>query len=168
MNSTGKGMPMMDEKTKRFAANSMFPSLIFGALGLILAQAGVAQLGGSWPTYVILGIPGLTLSGLALYRARLHWSAGTAGMPGGAGGVDRRSASATLAGTCCCSGLVSSLQVQPARSCCSVSLRRCHTWCRGQEFRSAATDSSLHPVSRLLVRSYAWCSMANPLPRFTI
>jgi hypothetical protein len=86
MNSTGKGMPMMDEKTKRFAANSMFPSLIFGALGLILAQAGVAQLGGSWPTYVILGIPGLTLSGLALYRARLHWSAGMAGMPGGAGG----------------------------------------------------------------------------------
>lgn len=81
-----RGMSMMDEKTKRFAANTIFPSLIFGALGLILAQVGVAQMGGSWPSHVILGIPGVALSGLALYRARLHWSAGAAGMPGQARG----------------------------------------------------------------------------------
>jgi hypothetical protein len=78
-------MSTMNEKTKRFAANSIFVSLIFGVLGLILAQAGVARMSGSWPTHVILGIPGLTLTGLALYRARLHWSAGITGMPAQAG-----------------------------------------------------------------------------------
>jgi hypothetical protein len=64
-----------DESTKRFAANSLFPSFLYAALGLVLGQAGAAQVHGSWGLHVFLGLPGLALSGLALFRARLHWPA---------------------------------------------------------------------------------------------
>jgi hypothetical protein len=66
---------MIDEKTRRFAANSIFPSFIFAAFGLVLVQVGLAKMSGSWQLHAIAGLPGLTLSGLALYRSRLHWSA---------------------------------------------------------------------------------------------
>jgi len=72
---------MYDEKTRRFAANSLFPTFFYGALGLVLAQIGAAQMHGSWRLHVFLGIPGIALSGLALFRARLHWTAASAGMP---------------------------------------------------------------------------------------
>lgn len=36
---------------------------------------------GSWGLRVFLGAPGLALSGLALFRARLHWPAGNAAVP---------------------------------------------------------------------------------------
>jgi hypothetical protein len=74
-------MSMIDDKTKRFAANSIFPSLFLAAFGLVLAQAWVAQMSGSWRLRAILAIPGITLSGLAFYRARLHWSARIAERP---------------------------------------------------------------------------------------
>jgi hypothetical protein len=74
-------MRIHDEKSRRFAANSLFPTFFYGALGLVLAQVGAAQMHGSWRLHVFLGIPGIALSGLALFRARLHWSAASAGMP---------------------------------------------------------------------------------------
>jgi hypothetical protein len=74
-------MSIIDEKTRRYAANSIFPSLFYAALGLVLAQVGAAQMHGSWGLHVFLGVPGLALSGLALFRARLHWSAASAGTP---------------------------------------------------------------------------------------
>lgn len=67
-------MSLFDEKTKRFAANSIFPSLLISALGFVLSQAAAAQMHGSWRLHVFLGIPGFVLSGLALFRARLHWT----------------------------------------------------------------------------------------------
>jgi hypothetical protein len=74
-------MRIIDEKTRRFAANSIFPTFFYAALGLVLAQVGASQMHGSWHLHVFLGIPGFALSGLALFRARRHWSAGSAGMP---------------------------------------------------------------------------------------
>lgn len=74
-------MQISDEKSRQFAANSLFPTFFYGALGLVLAQIGAAQMHGSWRLHVFLGIPGIALSGLALFRARLHWSAARAGMP---------------------------------------------------------------------------------------
>lgn len=74
-------MPMIDEKTKRYAANGLFPSLFFAALGLVLVQIGAAQVHGSWGLHVFLGVPGFVLSGLALFRARLHWPAAGGAMP---------------------------------------------------------------------------------------
>lgn len=68
-------MSSSDEHTKRFAANSLFPSFLYAALGLVLGQAGAGQLHASWGLHVFLGLPGLALSGLALFRARLHWPA---------------------------------------------------------------------------------------------
>lgn len=64
-------MPIDNEK--RFLANSIFPSFFYAALALVLGQVGSAQLHGSWGLRVFLGAPGLALSGLALFRARLHW-----------------------------------------------------------------------------------------------
>lgn len=74
-------MPVIDEKTKRYAANSLFPSFFYATLGLVLAQVGAAQVHGSWGLHVFLGVSGLALSGLALFRARLHWPASGAAMP---------------------------------------------------------------------------------------
>ncbi|MGZ5199309.1 MAG: hypothetical protein ACXWC4_06005 [Telluria sp.] len=74
-------MFLMDEKTRRFAANGLFPSSVYGGVGLLLAQIWAAQMHGSWQVHVFLAIPGLALTGLAVYRARLHWSAGRAGFP---------------------------------------------------------------------------------------
>jgi len=74
-------MRILDEKSRRFAANGLFPTFFYAALGLALAQVGAAQMHGSWGFRIFLGIPGITLLGLALFRARLHWSAVTAGMP---------------------------------------------------------------------------------------
>lgn len=74
-------MSMIDEKTRRFAANSIFPSFFCTVLGLVLSQAGAVQLHGSWGLHVFLGMPGLTLSGLLLFRARVHWTAADAGRP---------------------------------------------------------------------------------------
>ena len=73
-------MSSRNENTKRFAANSLFPSFLYAALGLVLSQAGAVQVHGSWGLHVFLGLPGLTLSGLALFRARLHWPAAGAAM----------------------------------------------------------------------------------------
>lgn len=73
-------MSIIDEKTRRCAANSIFPSFFYAIFGLVLAQVGAAQVHGSWGLHVFLGVPGLTLSGLALFRARRHWPA-TAAMP---------------------------------------------------------------------------------------
>jgi hypothetical protein len=64
-----------DEKTKAFAANSLFPTFFYATVGLVLAQLWVAQMHGSWRLHVFLGMPGLALLGLVLFRARLHWSA---------------------------------------------------------------------------------------------
>lgn len=72
-------MSIIDEKTKRYAANSIYPSLFYAALGLVLAQVGAAQMHGSWGLHFFLGVPGLALSGLALFRARLHWPTAGAG-----------------------------------------------------------------------------------------
>lgn len=74
-------MAIIDEKTRRFAANSMFPSFFYAVLGLVLSQVGAVQLRGSWALHVLLGLPGLVLSGLALFRARLHWAATDADSP---------------------------------------------------------------------------------------
>jgi hypothetical protein len=74
-------MSIIDEKTKRYAANSLFPTFFYAALGLVLAQAGAVQMHGSWGLHVFLGVPGLALSGLALFRARLHWPPASAGTP---------------------------------------------------------------------------------------
>jgi hypothetical protein len=79
-------MPIIDEKTRRIAANSIFPSLFLGAFGLVLTQAWAAQMSGSWQLHAILGIPGIALLGLTFYRARLHWAAGIAEMPERTGG----------------------------------------------------------------------------------
>jgi hypothetical protein len=75
-NLISEGVTMIDERTRQFAASSIFPSLFFGALGFVLTQAGVTRMSGSWVLHVVLGVPGITLSGLALYRARLHWGTG--------------------------------------------------------------------------------------------
>jgi hypothetical protein len=76
----GVFMSIGDEKNKRFLANSLFPSFFYAALGVVLTQAGAAQIHGSWGLHAFVGIPGLVLSGLALFRARLHWPAATTGM----------------------------------------------------------------------------------------
>jgi hypothetical protein len=68
-------MLISDDKTKRFAATSIFPMFFCAALGLVLGQMGATQAHGSWVIHVSLGMPGLALSGLALFRARLHWIA---------------------------------------------------------------------------------------------
>lgn len=74
-------MVIIDEKTKRFAANSIFPSFVYGLLGSVLTLVGAAHMHGSWGLYVFLGAPGLVLSGLALFRARVHWPAVSTGTP---------------------------------------------------------------------------------------
>lgn len=74
-------MSSSDEKNKRFAANSLFPSFLYAALGLVFGQAWAAQVHGSWGLHVFLGLPGLGLSGLVLFRARLHWPAASADTP---------------------------------------------------------------------------------------
>jgi hypothetical protein len=74
-------MAIIDGKTRRFAANSMFPSFVYAVLGLVLGQVGAAQMHGGWGLRVFLGLPGLVLSGLVLFRARLHWSAVDADAP---------------------------------------------------------------------------------------
>lgn len=74
---------MFAEKTRSFAANSIFPSLFLGALACVLAEAWVAQLGGSWQAHLVFGMPGMSLSALACNRARVHWSAGTRRPPVG-------------------------------------------------------------------------------------
>jgi hypothetical protein len=74
-------MSRIDEKTKRFAANSLFPSFLYAALGSLLAQWGAAQMHVPWGLHVLLGVPGLALVGLTLFRARLHWPALSADMP---------------------------------------------------------------------------------------
>lgn len=74
-------MLTVDEKTKRFSANSIFPTFFYATFGLVLAQVGAAQMHGSWGLHVFVGIPGLALSGLALFRARMHWPTANAGIP---------------------------------------------------------------------------------------
>jgi hypothetical protein len=74
-------MTIGSEKDKRFLANSIFPSFFYAALSLVLGQVGAAQMHGSWSLRVFLGAPGLVLSGLALFRARLHWPAVDAAKP---------------------------------------------------------------------------------------
>lgn len=71
-------MSIIKERSKRFAANSIFPSFFLGWFGLGLAQAWAAQMGGSWRVHAVLGIPGIVLSAVAFYRARLHGLAGVA------------------------------------------------------------------------------------------
>jgi hypothetical protein len=79
-------MSMIDEKTRRFTASSLFPSLFLGAFGLVIAQAGVARMSGSWLQHALIGVPGIALTGHAIYRARLHWSTGAAALPWQEGG----------------------------------------------------------------------------------
>jgi hypothetical protein len=74
-------MSIIEENVRRFAANSIFPSFFLAGLGLVLAQAGAAQLHGSWGLHIFLGVPGVVLSGLALFRARLHWPAAGTDVP---------------------------------------------------------------------------------------
>ncbi|MCS0658330.1 hypothetical protein [Massilia terrae] len=69
---------MFDDKTRRFAASSIFPSLFFAGFGVVLGQRWAMQAGGSWKLHLLLGLPGLVLTGLAMYRASLHWTAGHA------------------------------------------------------------------------------------------
>jgi hypothetical protein len=66
-------MSTMDEKLKQFAANSIFPSFFFALFGLVLTQVGAQQVKASLALHVYLGMPGLALSALVLYRARLHY-----------------------------------------------------------------------------------------------
>ena len=73
-------MSVINEKTRRFSANSIFPTFFYAAFGLVLAQVGAARMHGSWSLHVLVGIPGLALSGLVLFRARLHWPAASAGI----------------------------------------------------------------------------------------
>lgn len=68
-------MLISDEKSRRFAANSIFPLFFCSALGLVLSQAGAVRVHGPWGLHVFLGMPGLVLSGAALFRARRHWAA---------------------------------------------------------------------------------------------
>jgi hypothetical protein len=74
-------MLISDEKTKRFAANSIFPSFFYASLGMVLGQIGASQMHASWSFHLFLGIPGLGLFGLVLFRARLHWPAVSADKP---------------------------------------------------------------------------------------
>lgn len=74
-------MPIIDEKTRRFAANGIFPSFSFAVLGLVLAEVGVTQLHGRWGVHAFLGILGFGFSSLVLFRARLHWPAVSAATP---------------------------------------------------------------------------------------
>lgn len=74
-------MSISDEKTKRFAANSIFPSFFYASIGLVLGQVGTSQMHGSWSLHAFLGIPGLGLFGLILFRARLHWPTVSADKP---------------------------------------------------------------------------------------
>lgn len=74
------GCVIIGEKTRRFAVNSMFPSFFHALLGLVLAQVGAAQMHGAWGLRVFLGVPGVVLSELVLFRARLHWQVISAGM----------------------------------------------------------------------------------------
>jgi hypothetical protein len=73
-------MLIISDKTRWFAANGIFPSLFLGVLGLFLGQAWGAQVGGSWQLHALVGVPGLALSVLVFYRARIHWSAGIVDM----------------------------------------------------------------------------------------
>jgi hypothetical protein len=68
-------MSIRSDKTKRFAAGNIFPLFVCAVLGLALSQVGAVQMQGSWGVHVLLGLPGLVLSALALFRARLHWAA---------------------------------------------------------------------------------------------
>lgn len=74
-------MTIGNEKDKRFLANSIFPSFFHAALALVLSQLGLAQMHGFWGLRVFLGAMGLALSGLALFRARLHWPVIESAMP---------------------------------------------------------------------------------------
>jgi hypothetical protein len=74
-------MSIRNEKDKRFAASSVFPSFFYASLGLVLGQVGAAQMHGSWSLHVFLGAPGIILLGLALFRARMHWQAATIDIP---------------------------------------------------------------------------------------
>lgn len=74
-------MRIGNEKNKRFFANSIFPSFFYAALAFVLGQVGAGQMHGSWGLRVFVGVPGLVLSGIALFRARLHWSAVNTTMP---------------------------------------------------------------------------------------
>lgn len=75
-------MSIIDEKSRLFAANGIFPSVFLSALGFVLAQIWLMQMRGSWQLHILLGVPGLCLLGLGLYRARLHWLAGQVGKSG--------------------------------------------------------------------------------------
>lgn len=46
----------------------------------MLAQMAAAQLHGGWGLRVFLGLPGLVLLALELFRARLHWAATGGGL----------------------------------------------------------------------------------------
>ena len=78
-------MPVVGDKTRRFAANSMCPSFFCGQIGLVLAQMAAAEMHGGRGLRVLVGLPGLVLLGLELFRARRHWAAA---------GADLRSADA--------------------------------------------------------------------------
>jgi len=74
-------MRIINEKDKRFAANSLFPSFSYLALALMLGQVGTTRMHGSWGVHVFLGAPALVLLGLTFRRARLHWPAINAATP---------------------------------------------------------------------------------------
>lgn len=68
-------MSIIEKKTKQFIANSIFPSLFFACFGFALLQVGAVRVHGSLGLHAFFSIPGLTLLGLILFRARLHWAA---------------------------------------------------------------------------------------------
>lgn len=70
-----------NEKDKRFFANSIFPSFFYAVFAVVLGQVGAAQMHGSWRLRIFVGAPGFVLAGIALFRARLHWSAVNTTMP---------------------------------------------------------------------------------------
>ena len=74
-------MRIINEKDKRLAANSLFPSFSYLVLALMLGQVGTARMHGSWGVHVFLGAPALVLLGLTTRRARLHWPAINAATP---------------------------------------------------------------------------------------
>jgi hypothetical protein len=62
-----------NEKTKRFAANSLFPTLVLAAVALWLAETWAVKMGAGAQVRLLVGIPGLALVAMAFYRSRLHW-----------------------------------------------------------------------------------------------